>query len=370
MFLHQLSLENFRNYTSCSLTFRRNLNIFFGSNAQGKTNLLEAILLLSVAKSHRTPHHRQLIYWDEKEARITGLLTRLGREWELSLKLSPKGKTAFINRLEQQRLSDFVGHLNVVIFAPEDVNLVKDGPGRRRRFLDMEMAQISPHYLYDLTCYYRLLQQRNKLLKSEEAFRQSDLLDTWDEQLAQCGVKILQKRRQFIRNLQTWASSLHRQFTDGREEMTLDYQMSIPIDEQQPQADAVAAYYDALTAGRQQDLRRGTSLLGPHRDDLRIYVNGKDVQLYGSQGQQRTAALSLKLAELELIRQEVGEYPLLLLDDVLSELDPQRQSDLIASIRPEVQTFITTTHLDGLAGVDMQDADVFYVERGQIHPNI
>jgi len=369
MFLHQLSLTNFRNYKTCRLNFERRLNIFFGQNAQGKTNLLEAVLLLAVAKSHRTNQDRQLIRWDEKEAYVCGAISRQGREWELALKLAAKGKTAFVNRLEQRRLSDFVGHLNVVIFAPEDVNLVKDGPGRRRRFLDMEIAQMSPPYLYDLTRYHRLLQQRNRLLKTADA-RQLDLLDTWDEQLAQCGVKILQKRRQFIMKLQQWAAELHRQFTHGREEMALHYEMSLPVDEKLPPADAVAAYLEALVAGRMHDLRRGTSLLGPHRDDLRIFINGKDVQLYGSQGQQRTAALSLKLAELELIRQEVGEYPLLLLDDVLSELDPQRQADLIASIRPDVQTFITTTHLDGLAGVDIVAADVFYVESGHVNPNV
>ncbi|MFO7263736.1 MAG: DNA replication/repair protein RecF [Bacillaceae bacterium G1] len=369
MFLHQLSLENYRNYETCQLTFRRPLNIFFGQNAQGKTNLLEAILLLAVAKSHRTPHHRQLIRWNEKSARVSGRITRLGRQWELALTLSDQGKVASVNRLEQERLSDFVGHLNVVMFAPEDVNLVKEGPSARRRFLDMEIAQISPNYLYDLTRYHRLLQQRNRFLKSMEAAQQTALLDTWDEQLSQFGVKILQKRRQFIRDLQQWASSLHRQFTQGREEMVLHYQMSIPLEEQTTFQEGVAAYFEALKSGRSQDLRRGTSLFGPHRDDLRIFINGKDVQLYGSQGQQRTAALSLKLAELELIRQEVGEYPLLLLDDVLSELDPQRQADLIASIRPEVQTFITTTHLDGLEGVNIEAADVFYVERGQVTPS-
>jgi DNA replication and repair protein RecF len=366
MFLSELSLQNFRNYKECQLAFCRPLNIFFGQNAQGKTNLLEAIFLLAMAKSHRTSQDRQLIGWGEEEARIAGRLTRQGREVELSLHLSGRGKTARINRLEQQRLSDFIGQLNVVMFAPEDVNLVKEGPGRRRRFLDMEIGQVSPSYLYDLTRYHRLIQQRNRFLKTGEAARQLALLDTWDEQLAQIGVKILQKRLQFIKNLQNWAAALHEQVTQGREHLELRYQMTIPLRQQDNLEENVAAYYRALVEARPQEMRRGTSLVGPHRDDLRILVNGKDVQMFGSQGQQRTAALSLKLAEIELIREEVGEYPLLLLDDVLSELDVQRQSYLISGIRPEVQTFITTTHLEGMEGAILDTADVYHVESGQV----
>ena len=366
MFLRELYLHNFRNYKEFQLSFGQSMNIFFGQNAQGKTNLLEAIFLLAMAKSHRTSQDRQLIGWGEKEAWITGRMERQGREVELSLHLSGKGKIARINRLEQQRLSDFVGHLNVVMFAPEDVNLVKEGPGRRRRFLDMEIGQVSPNYLYDLTRYHRLIQQRNRFLKTGEAAHQLILLDTWDEQLSLMGVKILQKRLQFIRNLQHWAATLHEQVTQGREQLELQYQMTIPVQEQVNLEENIAVYYHALVEGRAQDIRRGTSLIGPHRDDLRIFVNGMDVQLYGSQGQQRTAALSLKLAEIELIREEVGEYPLLLLDDVLSELDAQRQSYLISGIRPEVQTFITTTHLEGLEGINLNAADVYFVERGQV----
>lgn len=254
------------------------------------------------------------------------------------------------------------------MFAPEDLAIVKGAPTQRRRFIDMEIGQVSPTYLYYLSNYNKVLAQRNQLLK-DIAIKKSyslDMLIIWNTQLADLAVKLLRKRFEFIRKLESWAKEIHAGITNGKETLTLHYENTSSVTEEMDAERAVqsmlASYEEVI--GREK--LRGSTLIGPHRDDFSINVNGFDVQTYGSQGQQRTSALSLKLAEIELIKEEVGEYPILLLDDVLSELDEHRQTLLLETIQDKVQTFVSTTGVEGLKHQVLQQASRFYVQEGTI----
>ncbi|MEI7028026.1 DNA replication/repair protein RecF [Paenibacillus sp. y28] len=368
MFLQQLSLSHYRNYDSYHLETERYVNLLVGPNAQGKTNLLEAIFVMALTKSHRTSQEKELIQWNQEAAQLHAVVDKKYGPCKLDLLLTHKGKKAKVNGLEQRKLSGFIGSLNVVMFAPEDLDLVKGAPGVRRRFLDMEIGQVYPGYLYDLSQYQRALQQRNNLLKQPGATAAgiAAMLDVWDEQLAQFGTKIMQKRQSFIKKLQTWAEHIHSGITNGAEQLRLAYKPSFEFDENGEQSVLFNQFMIKLSQMREQEIRRGQTLAGPHRDDVLFAINGKDVQTYGSQGQQRTTALSVKLAEIELIHQEIGEYPLLLLDDVLSELDQSRQTQLIATFQNKVQTFITTTGLEGVRHQQLDEATVFHVFGGTI----
>lgn len=368
MFLKNLSLTHYRNYESLSLSFDSPIQLFIGNNAQGKTNVLESIYVLALAKSHRTPRDKELIAWDADYAAIRSDVLRRYGSVRLELQLTGKGKRAKINGMEQQKLSEYVGALNVVMFAPEDLSIVKGSPAQRRRFIDMEIGQVSPTYLYYLSNYNKVLAQRNQLLK-DLAMKKShslEMLSIWNTQLADLAVKLLRKRFEFIRKLESWAKDIHTGITDGRETLSLHYENTTPVTEEM-EADAAVdmllAAYDDL---RDREIMRGSTMIGPHRDDFSLKVNGMDVQTYGSQGQQRTSALSIKLAEIELIKEEVGEYPVLLLDDVLSELDEHRQTLLLETIQDRVQTFVSTTGVEGLKHQVLQQASRFYVKEGTI----
>ncbi|OUN01703.1 MAG: DNA replication/repair protein RecF, partial [Paenibacillaceae bacterium ZCTH02-B3] len=270
-----------------------------------------------------------------------------------------------INGLEQKKLSQFVGALNVVMFAPEDLEIVKGSPGIRRRFMDMEIAQVHPSYLHHLQQYQRIVAQKNNHFRNAGAA--GDLmLDVWNEQLARAGVKIIRMRQHFITKLQGWADQIHRGITGGREQLTVTYRPSVDFGDEEDETVLFDRFMVKLSQIKEQEIRRGACLIGPHRDDLSFAVNGKDAYAFGSQGQQRTVSLSLKLAELELIRSEVGEYPILLLDDVLSELDRLRQSQLIETFRGKVQTFITTTSIDSIEAASLKDARMFRVQAGRV----
>jgi len=370
MQLNAMELQGYRNYDSVKLATEGGVNIFIGPNAQGKTNLLEAIHVLSLTKSHRTSKDKELIGWNQSNAVIRAQMTRRTGDVSLELQLSAQGKKAKINGLEQRKLSTFVGTLNVVLFAPEDLDIVKGAPGVRRRFMDMEIGQVHPGYLYDMQQYQKILQQRNNYLKSTDVRRASpELLDVWNVQLATTGVKMMQKRKNFIEKLQIWAEKIHAGITGGAERFTVQYKPSFGAPDgadPQDQSSLFGQFMIKLTEGKEQEFKRGATLTGPHRDDLVFAINGKDVQSFGSQGQQRTAALSLKLAELELMHEEIGEYPLLLLDDVLSELDQTRQTQLIETFQSRVQTFITTTGLEGVNMGRLKDASIFHVRDGRL----
>lgn len=365
MFLKSIELHNYRNYTSLKLETPNMVNIFLGQNAQGKTNLLEAILVIAMTKSHRTSKDKELIGWESDAARISAEVTKKYGTVKLDLLFSSQGKKAKINGLEQRKLSDFVGSLNVVMFAPEDLEIVKGTPGVRRRFLDMEIAQVQPGYLHTLQQYGKVLQQRNNYLKGiGPSGLNQQMLDVWNMQLAEYGVKIMKRRKYFIQQLQLHAERIHAGITNGLEKLVIEYRPSLDMDLEQDETVLFEKFMLKLSQVREQEIRRGLTLAGPHRDDMTFFINGKEAQTYGSQGQQRTTALSLKLAEIELIHEEIGEYPILLLDDVLSELDHNRQTQLIETFQSKVQTFITTTGLESVNESKLRDAGVYYVQDG------
>lgn len=364
MLLHHLHLTQYRNFTEADIDFSHKVNLLVGENAQGKTNLLEAIFVLALAKSHRTPKDKQLIHWNEEYARIEGEVENKHGRFPLDVLISGKGKKVKANHLEQQKLSAYIGKLNVVMFAPEDLNLIKGGPQVRRRFINMEMGQVYPLYIYELGQYQKLLQQRNALLKNPAP--SEAMLDILTDQLIEYAVPIIQKRRQFITLLEKWAVPIHGEISRGAESLAITYQSSAKVSEEEELSKIIEEFKQQFTALRRREIERGVTLLGPHRDDIALLVNKRNVQTYGSQGQQRTAALSLKLAEIELIAAEVGEYPLLLLDDVLSELDHERQSHLLDAIRGKVQTFVTTTHTGGIHHQTMADAVRYQIASGTV----
>ncbi|GGE00637.1 DNA replication/repair protein RecF [Paenibacillus nasutitermitis] len=367
MYLNSIQLQHYRNYEQLEVKTDSQVNLFVGPNAQGKTNLLEAIFVLALTKSHRTSKDKELIGWQSSDARIIGEVEKKYGTVKLDLTLSTQGKKARINGLEQRKLSDFVGSLNVVMFAPEDLEIVKGTPGIRRRFLDMEIGQVQPGYLHSLGQYHKVLLQRNNYLKaSAPASSQQAMLEVWNMQLIEYGVKIIKKRQSFIHKLQKWAQHIHSGITAGAEELTIVYRPSFETDAAEDESVLFEQFMIKLTQVKDQELRRGMTLVGPHRDDLAFFINGKEASVYGSQGQQRTTALSLKLAEIELIHDEIGEYPLLLLDDVLSELDQNRQTQLIETFQSKVQTFITTTGLESVNLSKLQDSRIYQVRNGEV----
>jgi len=369
LFLNDLKLQDFRNYSRESLTFNPNLNLLYGPNGVGKTNILEAIYYLATIRSHRSHRDSDLVRWNRSGFWLEGRVYR--KEGDYSLQVSyghEAGKKTGINGVAQTRIGDFVGHLNAVFFSPEDLQLVKGSPSIRRQFLDSELAQVNPYYRRLLPAYLRILEQRNSLLKAVE--RASDsALEAWDAQLVDYGTRIIRYRVDALRKLAALARLLHRRVTGGEEELELAYLTSVVGDGLQALRNGDLSGLEEsfrlrLKAARRKELRRGYTLVGPHRDDLLITLNGTDARAFASQGQQRTTVLSLKLAELEFMRAETGEYPVLLLDDVMSELDQKRRGLLVNLLQGGLQTFITCTDLDHAAAGLAQKARVFRVSGG------
>ncbi|NCU18253.1 DNA replication/repair protein RecF [Pallidibacillus pasinlerensis] len=368
MYIKKLNIKHFRNYNELSITFDNKVNVIIGENAQGKTNMMEAIYVLAMAKSHRTANDKELIHWDEDYAKIEGWLEKRNNTLPLELVITKKGKKAKLNHLEQSKLSQYIGNMNVVMFAPEDLNLVKGSPTVRRRFIDMEIGQVSPVYLHNVSLYNKVLHQRNQYLKILQRKQQTDLnlLDIYTEQLIDLAVKIVTKRFEFLHLLQDWAKSIHSSISRGLEELEIRYKSSIEVSDGDDLSKMINEYKEKYERVKEREIERGVTLFGPHRDDLLFFVNSRDVQAFGSQGQQRTTALSVKLAEIELIKSEIGEYPILLLDDVLSELDDYRQSHLLSTIQGKVQTFVTTTSIDGIHHDTLKNANIYRVSKGQL----
>jgi len=368
MYIEQLKLKNYRNYDELELAFDNKINVIIGENAQGKTNLMEAIYLLALTKSHRTSREKELIQWDEKYAKIEGRIMKRNRNIPLEVIFSTKGKKAKLNRIEQKRLSDYIGTLNIVMFAPEDLTLVKGSPQIRRRFIDMELGQIQPKYVFHLAQYQKILKQRNHLLKQMQYKKTQEdvMLQVLTDQLIVHAAEILERRFIFLKLLKKWAGPIHHGISRKLEELNITYSPTIEVLEDEKKEKIETIYQNKFVEIKEREIERGTTLVGPHRDDLIFYVNDKNVQTYGSQGQQRTTALSVKLAEIELIYNEIGEYPVLLLDDVLSELDDFRQSHLLNTIQGKVQTFVSTTSVDGIHHKTLENADIFQVHAGNV----
>jgi len=368
MRLTNLHIKNFRNYEELSVDFHKNVVIFLGENAQGKTNLLESIYTLALTRSPRTNNEQELIQWGKEQAFVKGNVQKKYTKLPLELFLAKKGRKTKVNHIEQKKLSSYIGQLNVILFAPEDLSLVKGSPQIRRKFLDMEIGQIDPIYLYESTQYQKTLKQRNLYLKQLAEHKQTDelYLDILSEQLIEHGSKVLFARQQFVKRLEYWANQLHQKISQSKEHLTIMYRSSVACEDWSDEQIVRNAYAQEITKVKDKERLRQITMVGPHRDDLSFFINEKDVQTFGSQGQQRTTALSVKLAEIDLIKQETGEYPVLLLDDVMSELDDSRQLHLLETIEGKIQTFLTTTTLKQVKDKMSVEPEIFYVNQGQL----
>ncbi|MBR1693339.1 MAG: DNA replication/repair protein RecF [Lachnospiraceae bacterium] len=357
MIIKSIELNNFRNYDSLCLNFEDGTNILYGDNAQGKTNVLEAIYVSATTKSHKGSKDKEIIRFGEQEAHIRTYLLKENIEYRVDMHLrQSKSKGIAINGQKIKKAADLLGLLNVVFFSPEDLSIIKNGPSERRRFVDMELCQLDKFYLYNLNQYNKIVNQRNKLLK--DFYNNPDLMDTitiWDSQLLSYGKQIIERRRLFTQQLNEIIFDIHKNLSGGKEELQVVYE-----------PDSTEDNFEArLSANRDRDIRFKLTSTGPHRDDFSFIVNGIDIRKYGSQGQQRTAALSLKLSEIELVKKVTKDTPVLLLDDVLSELDSNRQNYLLSSIGA-IQTIITCTGLDEFVNNRFEINKIFQVTDGTI----
>lgn len=368
MKLTQLNLQSFRNYQEMSLEFTEGVQIFIGENAQGKTNLMESIYALAMTKSHRTSNDKELIGWDSEQTIIKGVVEKRTNTVPLEVQISKKGKVARVNHLEQRRLSSYLGQLNVILFAPENLNLVKGAPSNRRKFIDMELGQMNPVYLYELVEYQKVIKQRNAYLKQLSLSKSTDYiyLEVLTEQVSKLAASILRYRLDFVDKLEQLAIPIHQEISHQTEQFSLKYRSSFPIEESMSKEELYQELLVHYEKNQKREIEHRTTLIGPHRDDVIFYINGKEVQTYGSQGQQRSTVLSLKLAEIELMKEMIGEYPILLLDDVLSELDDERQTHLIKAIENKVQTFLTTTSIDGIKQQFINPPKIFEIQGGKV----
>ncbi len=364
MWIQTLNLKNFRNYQELTVEFHKGLNVFLGQNAQGKTNILESIYFLALTRSHRTRTDKDLLNFEQNTLSVRGLLHRSSGKIPLDIELTEKGRTTKVNHLKQSRLSDYVGHMNVVLFAPEDLQLIKGAPALRRKFIDVELGQIKPVYLSDLSNYNHVLKQRNTYLKQVEKVDEN-FLAVLDLQLAEYGSKVIQHRIDFLKKLEIFARGKHLDISNQLENLSLRYESSIKLTEG---VNLVDAFLTHLEHSRKRDLFKKNTGVGPHRDDVSFFINGMNAH-YGSQGQHRSLVLSLKLAEIELMKEISREYPILLLDDVMSELDNNRQVKLLDTISDKIQTFITTTSLDHLHQLP-DELKIFHIEKGRLQEDI
>lgn len=352
-----MSLQNYRNYRTLSLDFDPNTNIFYGDNAQGKTNILEAVYVSGTTKSHRSSKDRELIHFSEEEAHICTFVEKNGIVHKIDMHLRKnRTKGIAIDGIPIKKASELFGIIHFVFFSPEDLSIIKNGPSERRRFIDIELCQLDKVYLYNLSNYNKLVLQRNKLLK-ELYFRPDyrEVLEVLDLQMIRYGSQIIKRRRVFIQELNEIIRTIHRQLSGEQEEIFLEYESNSDEDH----------FSDNIKRNMDRDIRLKTTTTGPHRDDLSFLVNQVDIRKFGSQGQQRTAALSLKLSEIEIVKRTVHDTPILLLDDVLSELDSNRQNYLLNSIQ-NVQTLITCTGLDEFINHRFSINKVYKVTDGNV----
>jgi DNA replication and repair protein RecF len=361
MYFTEITLKNFRNYREQTVSFHPNVNIITGNNAHGKTNLLEGLYIMSLGKSFRTSRDAEMIGFEGDFACVKSIYMKEGRERGIEIILSKEGKSIQIDGCRARKSSDLLENAYIVSFTPEDMKIVKDEPEKRRRFIDRELCQLKPVYYSTLARYKKVLMQRNSLLK-EESFNQ-ELMEIWEKSLAEYGSRIIIERMHFVDKIKRMSKELHSSITDGKEELDLFYEASIPYEGSREEMQN--AFVERLQKERKRDLYRGSTGSGPHKDDLKITIDGMDVRNYGSQGQQRTAALSLKLAEVRIIQEEKKENPVLLLDDVLSELDEKRQKFLLKSLS-EVQLFITAAEMKGSLWKSLPERKVFIVENGRV----
>lgn len=357
MVVESIKLNHFRNYDKLELKFDGGTNLFYGDNAQGKTNILEAVYLCGTTRSHKGSKDKEMIHFGDDESHICMKIKKGDIPYRIDMHLKKsKTKGIAINGMPVRKASELIGIGNFVFFSPEDLNIIKNGPSERRRFLDMEMCQLDKIYLYHLSNYNKILVQRNRLLKDFSFYPESvSMLDVLDEQLVQYGSVLIKMRAEFIKNLNEILKEIHSSLSGKKEILITEYENHAEID----------TFARTLSKNRDKDIRTKVTNAGPHRDDLRFMISGVDIRKYGSQGQQRTAALSLKLAEIEIVKKHINDTPVLLLDDVLSELDSSRQRYLLDRIH-DIQTMITCTGIDDFVSYNFQINKLFQVVEGTV----
>lgn len=355
MIIKSLELADFRNYENLQISFDKGTNILYGNNAQGKTNILEAIYVSATTKSHKGSKDKEIINFNKEEAHIRTYLLKEEEEIRVDMHLRKnKSKGIAIDGQKIKKAADLMGLLNVVLFSPEDLSIIKNGPAERRRFADMELCQLDNFYLYNLNHYNKIVNQRNTLLK--DMYFNPELKETlniWDSQLVSFGSKIIERRQQFVSQLCEIIYDIHKRLSGDKEELVIKYEPDVSIED----------FEKVMIINQERDIKLKQTTTGPHRDDFSFMVNGIDIRKYGSQGQQRTAALSLKLSEIELVKKISKSTPVLLLDDVLSELDSNRQNYLLNSIG-NIQTIITCTGLDDFINNRFEINKIFRVTNG------
>lgn len=360
MIIKSLELADFRNYESLNISFDERTNILYGDNAQGKTNILEAIYVSATTKSHKGSKDKEIINFQKEEAHIRTYIQKDGLEQRVDMHLRKnKSKGIAVDGNKLKKAADLLGLLNVVFFSPEDLSIIKNGPMERRRFADLELCQLDNFYLYNLNNYNKIINQRNKLLK-DMSYNPGlkETLNIWDSQLVSYGSKIIERRKIFAEQLSEIIKEIHLKLSGGKEEILIQYEPDVCISD----------FEEKMKNSQERDIRTKMTSVGPHRDDFSFIVNGIDIRKYGSQGQQRTAALSLKLSEIELVKKITKDTPVLLLDDVLSELDSNRQNYLLNSIG-DIQTIITCTGLDEFINNRFEINKIFRVENGKVEAN-
>ena len=353
MYIEKIKLNNFRNYENLEINLNKNINIIYGDNAQGKTNILEAIFLCSFGKSFRTTKEKEMIKFNEDKTLVEIFYQKKDRDGKIKIEIGNK-KQINLNGIKIKKLSELLGNVNIVIFTPDDINILKDGPANRRRFLDMMIGQLRPNYVYNLNMYLKTIEQRNNYLRQiREENKPEEMLEIWDEKLAEYGEKIYIYRKEFIEKLLRKINIIHKEITDEKEELKIEYLSNCSSKE---------VYMKMLKERRKLDIIKGFTTKGVHRDDFVIYINGKEVNIYGSQGQNRTVVLSLKIAELNVIYDEIGEYPILLLDDFMSELDEKRRKNFLNNIK-NTQVILTGTEKINLTNLDY---NVYNIKNGNV----
>lgn len=359
MFIKRLQMLNYRNYNVLDISLGPHVNVFMGDNAQGKTNILEGIYYCAFARSHRTSKDRELINWNSDNALLSVTVGRERLDKRIDISILKDGKKAIqINKIKIKKIGELFGNFNVVMFSPEDLKIIKDSPGVRRKFIDMELCQLNPKYYYNLVQYNKVLNERNSILRNRNINK--DILDVYDMQLVEFGYNIIIDRLEYIQKLNKYSAKIHSDITSGKEKIEFKYISTIKDLE-----NIKESFYSLLEKNRSRDCERGITSIGPHRDDFTVLINDIDTKSYGSQGQQRTAVLTIKFSSLKIIKELTGEHPVLLLDDVLSELDFSRKRYILSTIG-DIQTIITCTGIEDLYEYLDDKSKVFKVKDGEI----
>lgn len=366
MTIKSLKLIHFRNYDSLDIEFHPRFNVIYGNNGHGKTNILESLFLCSTGRSHRTSKEKEMIQFQQENFCVRLEIEKKDIHFTLEYLFTNGKKHLQVNEVPLDKLSKLMGNLVVVLFSPEDMALVREEPAHRRRFLDITISQMKPAYFYALQQYKKVLVQRNTLLKDWKKIQNpQQMIDVWDQQIVKYGVKILTERTQFLHKLEEIIKPKHAYLTDQKEEIQLRYRSSISLPEEKSMHELETYYLDVLKSNLSQDQDRCFTEKGPHRDDFDIFINGIKVRNFASQGQQRTTLLSIKLAEIELIKQTIGEEPVLLLDDFASELDLNRHEKFMKSLG-NMQILLTSTDQNILKSfLKKEDIKYFFIQNGQ-----